>query len=87
MLDALSITEVEGQRIEALPARTVMSAFGGAGGTGGNGGAGGYAYANVSDNYNYGHDQSNVAAASANGGAGGSANGGNAAEAGRDINF
>jgi hypothetical protein len=45
MSDALSFTEIDGQHVELLPARTVMSTFragggeeGGDGGYGGNGG-------------------------------------------------
>ena len=42
MSDVLSFVEIDGQHVELLPARTVMSMFtlseGGDGGTGGNGG-------------------------------------------------
>ena len=43
MSDAVSFVEIDGQHVELLPARTVMSVFslgkgGGDGGTGGNGG-------------------------------------------------
>ncbi|MDQ6741124.1 MAG: hypothetical protein M3021_12400, partial [Actinomycetota bacterium] len=46
MSDALSFAELDGQRVELLPARTVMSMFsagngGGRGGNAGTGGAGG----------------------------------------------
>ena len=43
MSHALSAAELEGQRVELLPARTVMSLFsaGGGAGRGGNGGLGG----------------------------------------------
>ena len=43
MSDALSFGEIDGQQIELLPARTVMSLFslGGDAGRGGNGGVGG----------------------------------------------
>jgi hypothetical protein len=43
MSDALSFVEIDGQHVELLPARTVMSVFhlGGSGGDGGNGGKGG----------------------------------------------
>ncbi|HVE96510.1 MAG TPA: hypothetical protein VNA67_05955 [Pseudonocardiaceae bacterium] len=51
MSDALSFTEIVGQHVEPLPARTVLSLFaaGGCGGRGGNdgsadGGAGGTCY-------------------------------------------
>jgi hypothetical protein len=46
MSDALSFVEIDGQHVELLPARTVMSVFrlggsgGGDGGKGGNGGGG-----------------------------------------------
>ena len=42
MSDALSFVEIDGQHVELLPARTVMSMFsldGGDGGYGGNGGS------------------------------------------------
>ncbi|MGA9689890.1 MAG: hypothetical protein WBR33_00225, partial [Pseudonocardiaceae bacterium] len=44
MSDALSFAEIDGQHVELLPARTVMSMFsagGDGGGRGGNGGGGG----------------------------------------------
>ena len=42
MSDALSFAEIDGQRVELLPARTVMSMFSAGGaGRGGNGGTGG----------------------------------------------
>ena len=43
MSDALSFAEIDGQRVELLPARTVMSMFsaGNGAGRGGNGGTGG----------------------------------------------
>lgn len=41
MSDAVSVAELEGQRAELLPARTVLSLFSGLGGRGGNGGLGG----------------------------------------------
>ena len=48
MSDALSFTEIDGQHVELLPARTVLSLFavGGFGGDGGSadGGAGGACY-------------------------------------------
>ncbi len=44
MSDAMSFTEIDGQHVELLPARTVLSLFStGDGGRGGNGGAGGSA--------------------------------------------
>ena len=65
MSDALSFAEIEGQHVELLPARTVLSMFstgngsrggdagnGGAGGTGGAGGAGS-GKAALFDNYFY----------------------------------
>jgi hypothetical protein len=41
MSDALSFAEIDGQQVELLPARTVMSLFSTGGGDGGQGGAGG----------------------------------------------
>ena len=43
MSDVLSFAEIDGQHVELLPARTVLSVFnaGGGGGRGGNGGEGG----------------------------------------------
>ena len=43
MSDAVSFAEIDGQHVELLPARTVMSLFstGSGGGRGGNGGGGG----------------------------------------------
>lgn len=43
MSDALSFVEIDGQHVELLPARTVMSMFHAGGGDGGAGGAGGNA--------------------------------------------
>jgi hypothetical protein len=40
MSDALSFAELDGQRVELLPSRTVMSLFSAAGGRGGNAGVG-----------------------------------------------
>jgi hypothetical protein len=79
MFDALSFAEIDGQHVELLPARTVMSMFvvkgGGDGGVGGNGGKGaGGIGLNVLD-INVLGDQTNSAADGV-GGAGGSANGG-----------
>ncbi|MGH3771423.1 MAG: hypothetical protein ACRDRW_08525 [Pseudonocardiaceae bacterium] len=43
MSDALSLAEIDGQRVELLPARTVLSLFSAGGaGRGGNGGLGGH---------------------------------------------
>jgi hypothetical protein len=52
MSDALSFVEIDGQHVELLPARTVMSAFslGKGGGDGGTGGAGGAANGGVGVN-------------------------------------
>jgi hypothetical protein len=85
MSDALSFTEIDGQHIELLPARTVLSLIGiktggkehcgGDGGTGGNGGA---AYGGIGVqalNIILQHQQDNFAA-NAWGGAGGNADGG-----------
>ncbi|MBV8539229.1 MAG: hypothetical protein JO364_06430 [Pseudonocardiales bacterium] len=80
MSDALSFTEIDGQHVELLPARTVMSMFalGKGGGDGGKGGAGGKAEGGIGLNVlniDVIGDQTN-SAADAFGGAGGSANGG-----------
>ncbi|MGH3907675.1 MAG: hypothetical protein ACRDTE_26370 [Pseudonocardiaceae bacterium] len=93
MSDALSFAEIDGQHLEMLPARTVLSMYGGGygddGGDGGKGGDGGYggdakggdggsADAKVHDNYNVGKgDQYNVAYGGW-GGDGGDAKGGDA---------
>lgn len=82
MSDALSFAEIDGQHVELLPARTVLSMIkatggqcGGNGGTGGNGGEGeggiGVNALNIvlpDEQYNY--------AANGYGGNGGDANGG-----------
>ncbi|MFY9809488.1 MAG: hypothetical protein WCC38_02325 [Pseudonocardiaceae bacterium] len=85
MSDALSFVEIDGQHVELLPARTVLSLFtagggrgdrGGNGGTGGNGGGGrGGIGLNVLNIDAFG-DQVN-SAGDGTGGAGGDANGGN----------
>ena len=86
MSDALSFVEINGQHVELLPARTVMSLLhtgggsdsgrGGNGGTGGNGGQGrGGIGLNVLNIDLFG-DQTNDAG-SGFGGAGGAADGGN----------
>jgi hypothetical protein len=82
MSDALSFVEIDGQHVELLPARTVLSLFsthgggrGGNGGMGGNGGVGrGGLGLNVLNIDAFG-DQLN-SAGDGFGGAGGSANGG-----------
>ncbi|MGH3721232.1 MAG: hypothetical protein ACRDRI_20750 [Pseudonocardiaceae bacterium] len=91
MSDALSFVEIDGQHVELLPARTVLSLFsagcgcggghhgggGGDGGVGGNGGTGrGGIGVNLLNIALLG-DQTN-SAGNGFGGAGGSANGGNA---------
>jgi hypothetical protein len=83
MSDALSFAEIDGQHVELLPARTVMSMFstgggceGGDGGTGGNGGS---AQGGLGINILSGIGILGTGIASAGdatGGAGGSANGG-----------
>ncbi|HEY6424946.1 MAG TPA: hypothetical protein VIY28_17245 [Pseudonocardiaceae bacterium] len=87
MSDALSFAEIEGQHLELLPARTVLSMFSfggpkggdtgaaGAGGTGG-AGAGGSGKAALFDNWFYteGDVYNNVTGAT--GGTGGAADGG-----------
>jgi hypothetical protein len=80
MSDALSFAEIDGQHLELLPARTVMSLFAvkGGGGDGGRGGAGGNAHGGVGLNVlniDVIGDQTN-SAADAVGGRGGAANGG-----------
>ncbi len=83
MSDALSFAEVDGQHVELLPARTVLSLFsaGGGGGRGGNGGEGGNGGTGRGGlginllNINLFGDQTN-SAGDGFGGAGGSANGG-----------
>jgi hypothetical protein len=50
MSDALSFVEIEGQHVELLPARTVMSAFRAGGGNGNEGGNGGSAQGGVGVN-------------------------------------
>ena len=85
MSDALSFVEIDGQRVELLPARTVMSLVhlggesggrGGNAGTGGNGGAGRGGIGVNLLNIDLFGDQTN-SAGDGTGGAGGSANGGN----------
>ena len=85
MSDALSFAEIDGQHVELLPARTVLSTFamgggrGGSGGDGGVGGAGGPAQGGVGINVLSGIGvlgTGNASAGNAAGGPGGSANGG-----------
>jgi hypothetical protein len=82
MSDAVSFIEIDGQHVELLPARTVMSVFSlgkGGGGDGGAGGAGGAAQGGVGVNVLSGLGVLGTGVASggdAAGGAGGSANGG-----------
>lgn len=85
MFDALSFTEIDGQRIELLPARTALSLAGiakaggqcgGNGGTGGNGGNGTGGIGVNLLNIILQHAQYNDAA-NGFGGAGGNADGGN----------
>jgi hypothetical protein len=84
MSDSFSFTEIDGQHVELLPARTVLSMInvrgggGHCGGDGGRGGDGGNAYGGIGINLldiNLIGDQTN-SAANAYGGHGGSANGG-----------
>ncbi|MBV9139924.1 MAG: hypothetical protein JO115_03240 [Pseudonocardiales bacterium] len=86
MSDALSFVELDGQHVELLPARTVLSLFsaggGGRGGNGGEGGKGGLGRAGLGlnvlnidafgDQLNSAGDGFGGAGGSANGGAGGS---------------
>jgi hypothetical protein len=78
MSDALSFVEIDGQHVELLPARTVLSLFLAGGGKGGEGGAGGNAQGGVGINVLSGIGVLGTGTASAGdaiGGAGGSANG------------
>jgi hypothetical protein len=81
MSDSLSFAEIDGQHVELLPARTVMSMFvvkGGGGGDGGKGGNGGKGVGGIGLNVlniDLLGDQTNIAG-SGFGGNGGSANGG-----------
>ena len=86
MSDALSFAEIDGQHVELLPARTVMSTYtmggccDGGGGDGGHGGAGGSGQGGIGLNVlniNVLGKQANIAG-SGFGGAGGSADGGQA---------
>ncbi|MGH3898219.1 MAG: hypothetical protein ACRDTA_08175 [Pseudonocardiaceae bacterium] len=79
MSDALSFVEIDGQHVELLPARTVLSTFSMGGGDGGAGGAGGDAQGGLGVNLLSGIGvlgTGNASAGNATGGAGGSANGG-----------
>jgi len=79
MSDALSFVEIDGQHVELLPARTVLSLFlAGGGGKGGEGGAGGNAQGGLGINVLSGIGVLGTGTASAGdaiGGAGGSADG------------
>ncbi|MGH3865484.1 MAG: hypothetical protein ACRDQ4_04955 [Pseudonocardiaceae bacterium] len=83
MSDALSFGEIDGQHVELLPARTVMSMFAlghGSGGDGGVGGAGGKGTGGIGVNLldiDVLGDQTNSAGDGV-GGNGGAANGGHA---------
>jgi hypothetical protein len=87
MSDALSFAEIDGQHVELLPARTVLSMFSaggccsghGGGGDGGTGGHGGSANGGLGINLLSGIGvlgTGSASAADAAGGNGGSANGG-----------
>jgi hypothetical protein len=79
MSDALSFVEIDGQHVELLPARTVMSLFSTGGGSGGKGGAGGGAQGGLGINILSGLGVLGTGTASAgdaSGGGGGNANGG-----------
>jgi hypothetical protein len=79
MFDAMSFGEIDGQHVELLPARTVLSLFATGGSTGGAGGAGGGANGGVGVNVLSGIGVLGTGSASggdAAGGAGGA--GGNA---------
>ncbi|MDQ4104717.1 MAG: hypothetical protein M3186_13785, partial [Actinomycetota bacterium] len=78
MSDVLSFAEIDGQHLELLPARTVMSTFTMGGGDGGTGGAGGSGQGGIGVNLlniNVLGTQVN-SAGNGVGGAGGSADGG-----------
>ena len=78
MSDALSFAEIDGQHLELLPARTVMSTFTMGGGDGGTGGAGGSGQGGIGLNVlniNVAGTQVN-SAGNGVGAAGGSADGG-----------
>ena len=79
MSDALSFCEIDGQHVELLPARTVLSVFSMGGGDGGTGGGGGDAQGGLGINILSGIGVLGTGTASAGnavGGDGGSANGG-----------
>ncbi len=79
MSDALSFAEIDGQHVELLPARTVMSLCHAGGGDGGQGGHGGSAQGGLGVNVLSGIGilgTGTASAGDATGGAGGSANGG-----------
>jgi hypothetical protein len=79
MSDALSFVEIDGQHVELLPARTVMSMFSLDGGDGGYGGNGGSAQGGLGVNVLSGIGVLGTGIASAGdatGGNGGSADGG-----------
>ncbi len=79
MSDALSFAEIDGQHVELLPARTVLSLFTAGGGNGGEGGGGGNAQGGLGVNVLSGIGVLGTGSASAGdavGGAGGSADGG-----------
>jgi hypothetical protein len=78
MSDALSFVEIDGQHVELLPARTVLSMFVAGGGKGGYGGDGGNAQGGLGVNVLSGIGvlgTGTASAADAFGGPGGSANG------------
>ena len=80
MSDALSFTEIDGQQVELLPARTVLSMFalGKGGGDGGVGGAGGKGTGGIGLNVldiDVLGDQTNSAADGVGGHGGGAAGG------------
>ncbi len=79
MSDALSFVEIDGQHVELLPARTVLSTFAMGGGDGGAGGGGGDGQGGVGVNLLSGIGVLGTGDASggnAAGGGGGSADGG-----------
>jgi hypothetical protein len=81
MFDAMSFAEIDGQHVELLPARTVLSMFATGGGshTGGAGGDGGHAQGGVGVNVLSGLGVLGTGTASGGDAAGGpGGNGGNA---------
>ena len=75
MFDAMSFAEIDGQHVELLPARTVLSLFATHGATGGEGGNGGGAQGGVGVNVLSGIGVLGTGSASAGDAAGGAVSG------------